>query len=148
MYTLSISNVSLLDMTGNHASVQSNRCVLCVDDTQSKLKHTTTLFASPEHYILSQECRVIVDQVQTNYHGRHVSQGAHPIFTPELFKLSQKHQGWAMYGQGHILLFFYGSQAELRPWAPYLTNPRWLPFKLWSCHNLSTNRRRDACNTI
>ena len=35
-----------------------------------KLKHTTTLFALFNHYILSREWRVIVDQVQTNYHGR------------------------------------------------------------------------------
>ena len=36
----------------------------------SKLKHTTTLFALSDHYILSREWRDIVDQVQTNYHGR------------------------------------------------------------------------------
>ena len=35
-------------------------------------KHTTTLFSLSDHYILSREWRVIVDQVQTNYHGRHV----------------------------------------------------------------------------
>ena len=34
------------------------------------LKHTTTLLALSDHYILSREWRVIVDQVQTNYHGR------------------------------------------------------------------------------
>ena len=33
-------------------------------------KHTTTLFSLSDHYILSREWRVIVDQVQTNYHGR------------------------------------------------------------------------------
>ena len=33
------------------------------------LKHTTTLFALSNHYILSREWRVIVHQVQTNYHG-------------------------------------------------------------------------------
>ena len=32
-----------------------------------KLRHTTTLFALSDHYTLS---RVLVDQVQTNYHGR------------------------------------------------------------------------------
>ena len=36
------------------------------------LKHTTTLFSVSDHYILSREWRVIVDQVQTNYHGRPV----------------------------------------------------------------------------
>ena len=36
----------------------------------SLLKHTTTLFSLSDHYILSREWRVIVDQVQTNYHGR------------------------------------------------------------------------------
>ena len=35
---------------------------------ESLLKHTTTLFALSDHYILSQEWRVIVDNVQTNYH--------------------------------------------------------------------------------
>ena len=30
------------------------------------LKHTTTLFSLSDHYILSQEWRVIVDQVQNN----------------------------------------------------------------------------------
>ena len=34
------------------------------------LKHTTTLFFLFDHYILSREWRVIVDQVQTNYRGR------------------------------------------------------------------------------
>ena len=34
-----------------------------------RLKHTTTLFSLSDHYILSREWRVIVDQVQTNYHG-------------------------------------------------------------------------------
>ena len=33
-------------------------------------KHTTTLFALCDHDILSREWRVVVDQVQTNYHGR------------------------------------------------------------------------------
>ena len=33
------------------------------------LKHTTTLFSLSDHYILSREWRVIVDQVHTNYHG-------------------------------------------------------------------------------
>ena len=33
-------------------------------------KHTTTLFPLSDHYILSREWRAIVDQVQTNYHGR------------------------------------------------------------------------------
>ena len=34
------------------------------------LKHTTTLFALSDHNILSRESRVIVDPIQTNYHGR------------------------------------------------------------------------------
>ena len=36
----------------------------------SVLKHATTLFALSDHYIISREWRVIVDQVQTNNHGR------------------------------------------------------------------------------
>ena len=36
----------------------------------SRLKHTTTLLSLLDHDILSREWRVIVDQVQTNYHGR------------------------------------------------------------------------------
>ena len=35
----------------------------------SSIKHTTTLFSLSDHYILSREWRVIVDQVQTSYHG-------------------------------------------------------------------------------
>ena len=35
-----------------------------------QLKHNTTLFSLSDHYILSREWRVIVDQLQTNYHGR------------------------------------------------------------------------------
>ena len=35
-----------------------------------QLKHTSTIFSLSDHYILSREWRVIVDQVQTNYHGR------------------------------------------------------------------------------
>ena len=34
-----------------------------------ELKHTTALFALSDYDILSQEWRVIVDQVQANYHG-------------------------------------------------------------------------------
>ena len=34
------------------------------------LKHSTTLFSLSDHDILSREWRVIVDQVQTSYHGR------------------------------------------------------------------------------
>ena len=34
------------------------------------LKHTITLFSLSDHCILSREWRVIVDLVQTNYHGR------------------------------------------------------------------------------
>ena len=34
------------------------------------LKHTTTLFALCDHDILGREWRVVVDQVQTNYHGK------------------------------------------------------------------------------
>ena len=33
------------------------------------LKHTATLFSLSDHYIISRGWRVIVDQVQTNYHG-------------------------------------------------------------------------------
>ena len=33
------------------------------------LKHTTTLFSLPDHYMLSREWRVIVDLLQTSYHG-------------------------------------------------------------------------------
>ena len=40
--------------------------ILCI------LKHTTPLFSLSDHYIPSQEYRVIVDQVQTNQHGRHM----------------------------------------------------------------------------
>ena len=38
--------------------------------TELSLKHTTTLFPLSDHYILSRGWRVIVDQVQTNYHGK------------------------------------------------------------------------------
>ena len=34
------------------------------------LKHTTTLFALSDYYILSREWRVIADQMHNNYHGR------------------------------------------------------------------------------
>ena len=34
------------------------------------LNHTTAIFALSDHYILSRDWRFIVDQVQTNYHGR------------------------------------------------------------------------------
>ena len=33
------------------------------------IKQSTTLFSLSDHYILSREWRVIVDQEQTNYHG-------------------------------------------------------------------------------
>ena len=36
---------------------------------QAIFKHTTTLFSLSDHYILSREWEVIVDLVQTNYHG-------------------------------------------------------------------------------
>ena len=34
------------------------------------LKHTTTIFSLSDHYILSREWGVIVNLVQTNYHGK------------------------------------------------------------------------------
>ena len=34
------------------------------------LKHNSILFVLSNHYILSREWRVIVDQVHTNYHGK------------------------------------------------------------------------------
>ena len=34
------------------------------------LKHTTTLFSLSDHYILCRDWRLIVDLVQTIYHGR------------------------------------------------------------------------------
>ena len=43
--------------------------ISCVS-IENELKHTTTLFSLSDHYILSREWRVIVDQVQINYHGR------------------------------------------------------------------------------
>ena len=52
-------------------------CAINVDNiilvstlTILKTHHYTTLFALFDHYILSREWRVIVDLVQTNYHGR------------------------------------------------------------------------------
>ena len=42
-----------------------------------KFKHTTTLVSVYDNYILSRSWRVIVDLVQTNYHGRH--QGRHMV---------------------------------------------------------------------
>ena len=48
------------------------------------LKHTTTLFALSDHYILSREWRVIVDQVQANYHSR----------VTELLIMRDPHYGW------------------------------------------------------
>ena len=40
--------------------------------TSPPVKHTTALFSLSNHYILSREWRVIVDQVPTNYNGRPV----------------------------------------------------------------------------
>ena len=41
-----------------------------VDNSYLGLKHIITLFSLSDRYILSWEQRAIVDQVQTNYHGR------------------------------------------------------------------------------
>ena len=41
-----------------------------VDNSYLGLKHTTTLFSLSDRYILSRGWRVIVDHIQTNYHGR------------------------------------------------------------------------------
>ena len=38
------------------------------------LKNTPTLFSLSNHYIRSLEFRVIVHQVQTNYHDKHMVQ--------------------------------------------------------------------------
>ena len=38
-------------------------------ETYMVLKHTTTLFSLSDHHILRRGWRVIVDQVQTKYHG-------------------------------------------------------------------------------
>ena len=39
-------------------------------DIMLPLKHTTTLFLLPDHYILSREWRVIVDRVQSDPNGK------------------------------------------------------------------------------
>ena len=44
--------------------------ITCIDRHDTVIKHTTTLFSLSAHYILCREWRVIVDQVQTYYHGR------------------------------------------------------------------------------
>ena len=52
----------------NNVGVCFKFCHLC--SYSILLKHMTTLFSFSNHDILSREWRVIVDQVQTNYHGR------------------------------------------------------------------------------
>ena len=71
-------------MTYNHVALQVNStvytkqiymsdhfvCFISLSQAlEDLLKHTTTLFSLSDHYILSREWRVIVDQVQTNYQG-------------------------------------------------------------------------------
>ena len=51
------------------------------------LKHTTTLFSLSDHGILSREWRIIiVDQVHTNYHGRHM---VYSVIISQLFFISK-----------------------------------------------------------
>ena len=54
----------------NRASYAFVDCVCYKTGHPPNLKHTTTLFSLYDHYILSREWRVIVDLVQTDYHGR------------------------------------------------------------------------------
>ena len=51
-------------------SGKCNGLITSTCDSELLLKQTTTLFSLSDHYILSREWRVIVDQVHTNYHGR------------------------------------------------------------------------------
>ena len=55
-----------LEFQSNMAAL--NWCCHITSEFNHLLKHTTTLFALSDHYILSREWIVIVDQVQTNYH--------------------------------------------------------------------------------
>ena len=50
----------------------NERKMLSSNEALKELKHTTTLFSLSDPNILSQEWRVIVHQVQTNYHGMHM----------------------------------------------------------------------------
>ena len=55
-----------------HSLTRDAQIIYITTDRNSNLrslKHTTTLFSFSDHYILSREWRVIVDQVETNYHG-------------------------------------------------------------------------------
>ena len=65
-------NILILDTTTCTLFCQTEMAYDTAD--KWKLKHTTTLFPLSDHYILSREWRVIVDQGQTNYHGRPVVQ--------------------------------------------------------------------------
>ena len=56
-----------------HNYVYVQNVVYNKDYVESKLKHTTTqfLFSLFDHYILSREWRIIVDQLEISYHGCH-----------------------------------------------------------------------------
>ena len=65
------------------------------------LKHTTTLFTLSDNYILSREWRVIVDQVQTNYHGRLMV--VYPSDANDLLIMSDPHYGRMCFGSVQTL---------------------------------------------
>ena len=87
------------------------------------LKHTTTLFSSSDHYILSREWRVIVDQVRTNYHGR-----------PMVLKISQVWPRCWLWG---ILILFGCIISQLKPSKLYIL----------SCGNLECRAPRGLSYT-
>ena len=63
-------NYSNADLCGDGSRVSIDAHYTVGIRLSDILKHTTTLFSLSDHYILSREWRVIVHQVQTNYHGR------------------------------------------------------------------------------
>ena len=70
------------------------------------LKHTTTLISLSDHYILSREWRVIVDTLQTDYHGR-----------PMVLKISQVWPSCWLWG---ILIMFGCVLSQLKPAELYI----------------------------
>ena len=64
----------------------------CNQQQDSQANHTTILFSLYDYYILSREWRVIVDQVQTNYHGRSMVPNQSGV--TKLLIIKDPHYGW------------------------------------------------------
>ena len=79
------------------------------------LQHTTALFSLSDLYILGREWRVIVDQVQINYHGGPMMLAYNQSGVNELLIMRDPHYGRMCFKPLELYILSCGKGLRLRP---------------------------------